>query len=410
METVDLDTASWLLTSDATRLCRDVSNELMAGISALKLAEQLARNTTLSAARRSAVLQLVHVRRKASQRFAHASEMFFTKDALEQLSDPHVAQWRARDLLARFLAATGDTPKRIVDLCAGVGGDAEHLGRLGVPLTCVEIDPVRAVFLRHNLSVLGIDATITVDDARTIATGGTDAVFADPARRHNGQRIVSLAAYKPPVPVLLERHSQATVVAIAVAPGVDSDDAALPPNTEVTYLDVAGQLTEAVVWGGAARQNSSARATAVLLPEQVTLSRKTVLSRAPVDFTIDGWLITMRPAAIRARVHDHIAAEIGGQRLAEHRAVFYTLDRPLASPWFQARRIAAVCSAQPKQIRQTLARLAKRPVEIVLHGAELDITQLWQRLGSPQRGPTGWRIEIIRRDQDTVAVITDAQS
>ncbi|MEX2532433.1 MAG: hypothetical protein WD360_00545 [Nitriliruptoraceae bacterium] len=410
METVELDTANWLLTADATRLCRDVSNELAAGTSALKLAEQLARNTTFSPARRSAVLQLVHVRHKATKRYAHASEMFFTKDALEQLSDPQVAQWRATDLLRRFHAATDDQPQRIVDLCAGVGGDAEYLGRLGVPLTCVEIDPVRAVFLRHNLSVLGTDATISVGDARSVATGSTDAVFADPSRRHNGQRILSLGAYKPPVPVLLERHSQATVVAIAVAPGVDSDDAALPPNTEVTYLDVAGQLTEAVLWGGAARSDSNACATAVLLPEQLTLARTTVLSHAPVNRAIDGWLITMRPAAIRARVHDQLAAQIQGQRLAEHRAVFFTLNRPLPSPWFHARRIAAVCSAQPKQIRQSLAALAERPVEIVLHGADLDITQLWQRLGAPQRGPTGWRIEIIRRDQDTVAVITDAKS
>lgn len=410
MDTLELDTANWLLTTAAVRLCRSVTEELSLGNNSLKVAEQLARTTTFSPSQRSAVLQLAHLRKKAGSRYPQADVLYFTKDALEQLSNPQVAQWRAQALLARFRHTTEDSPERIIDLCAGVGGDAEYLGRLGSPLTCIEIDPVRAVFLRHNLSVFGIEATVIVADARTIATRRTDAVFADPARRHDGQRITSIAAYRPSVPVLLTHHAKAGVLAVAIAPGVDGDDPALADATEITYIDVAGQLTEAVVWGGVAGTARTVHATAVVLPESLTYARATVVPHVAVNTALDGWLITMRPAAVRARVHDLIAADIGATRVADHRAVFHSTHQPNASAWFKARRIVTVCSSQPKQIRQRLTQLADRPVEIVLHGADIDVTQLWQRIGSPKRGPTGWRVEIIRRDRDTVAVITDAQS
>ena len=409
MESVDLDTAKWLFTANSKQVCADVGRELAAGVDALKLAEQLARNTAFSGRQRSATIQLAHVRAKAANRYPDAEQMFFTKDALEQLSDPLVAKWRAEDLLARFNKMNGATPKRVLDLCAGVGGDAEYLSRLGAPLTCVEIDPVRALFLSHNLEVMGVQATVTVADARTITTGPTDAVFADPARRHNGQRITSLAAYKPSVPLLLERHQTAGVVAIAVAPGVDGDDPSLPPSTEVAYLDVAGHLSEDVLWGGSATHVSGQQATAVLLPELLTLSRQRLISQVEVEQAVTGWLISMRPAAVRARVHDLLAAKIDARRVAQHRAVFHATEQPPQSPWYHARQITAVTSAQPKQIRRCLNELEERPVEIVLHGADVDVTQLWQRLGAPKRGPQGWRVEVIRRDHDSIAVITDAR-
>jgi hypothetical protein len=410
VETLDVAGANWLLTSSAQTHVRHVIEAADAGNPVIKIAEQLSRSSTLTVPQRHAVIQLALVRRKARARYSQAEDMLFTGDALEQLSHPAVARWRARNLLDRFRDVHGSHPERIVDLCAGVGGDAEYLAQLGVPLTCVELDPVRAVFLRHNLTVLGVSADITVADALTVTTASTDAVYADPARRHNGRRLTSIGAYRPSVPVLLERHKQAGLVAITVAPGVDATDAALPADTSVTYLDVSGQLTEAVLWGGMACERTPASATAVILPEELVMTRQDESPATAVDHTLNGWLVTARPAAVRARVHDHLAAAIGAKRVAVHRALFHTATQPPASPWYHARAIMAVTSAQPKHIRAQLALLESRPVEIVLHGVDADVTRLWQQLGSPPRGPAGWRIELIRRDNDTVTVVTDATS
>lgn len=391
-------------------LLADVVSELDAGLSELKLGERLASTTGLSVTRRTALLQVAQARRKARSRYLNAEHMVFTRNSLEQFSDPHVAKWRADSLVQRFTADTNEMPDRLVDLTAGVGGDALFLGEHDAPLTCVEIDPARAVFLRHNLDVRGIAATIVVGDALTFPTRPNDAVFSDPARRVDGRRVKALAAYRPPVPLLVKRHSGARICAVAIAPGIDASDPALPPNNAVSYIDVAGQLTEAVLWVGQSQASTSATREAVLLPENVTRVCSDTAPDCAVDKQIGGWLITMRPAAIRARVHDDIARTINARRVAHHRALFHTPTKPDDSPWYDARPIMSVGSAAPKQLRAMLRELPAKPIELVLHGLQADVTRLWQQLGAPERGPQGWRVELVRRDSDTVAVITDTKT
>lgn len=409
VDNLSYNEAKWLTTDEADRYTTGAIRQLDNGVTALQLATTLSRDSTLSLAQRHAVLHVATVRRKARARYPSADLMLFTKDALEQLSDPQVARWRATELLRRFVAVHGNKPTRIVDLCAGVGGDTEYLAELGVPVVCVEQDPVRALFLQHNLAVRAVNASVHVGDALTFPTHPNDAVFCDPARRADGKRIRHIGAYLPSVPSVLAAHHQAGVVAIAVAPGVDATDPALPPHVEASYIDVAGQLTEAVLWAEASKP-SARRTTAVILPEALTLQTDERRERQPVKHEIAGWLLVMRPAAIRARVHDEIAKPLGGYRIAQTRAMFHTMSQPPTSPWYRERRIAAVSHAAPKQVRATLRKLPERPVEIVLHGVDTDPDRLWRQLGSPRRGPQGWRLEFIRRDDDSVVVITDAES
>jgi len=68
------------------------------------------------------------------------------------------AQWAAPWLGAR-------EGERVLDACAAPGGKSAHLLELAdIELTALELDPVRASFLRSNLARLGLSAKVVVAD------------------------------------------------------------------------------------------------------------------------------------------------------------------------------------------------------------------------------------------------------
>src|SRR5436190_2900781 len=80
----------------------------------------------------AAALGLVELRRRGLAKFAHASEMYFTRSGLEQASSEQAARHRA-ERFARF--------ERVADLCCGIGGDLLALAQTSAVLA-VDVDPV----------------------------------------------------------------------------------------------------------------------------------------------------------------------------------------------------------------------------------------------------------------------------
>jgi hypothetical protein len=48
------------------------------------------------------------------------------------------------------------------------------------------------------------------------------------------------------------------------------------------------------------------------------------------------------------------------------------------------------------------------PLELAVHGLEVDVAAWWRELGRPPRGPTGWRLALVRLDDGAVAIVTGA--
>ena len=413
METMTVATARWLVSDDGAAAVAAAVRSLDAGEDELTTTAAMRRQVAVAEHGAAAVTAAV-ARRRARDRWPDAERLLFTRHGLEEASDPDVAAWRARRLVhgpgvgpGREAADDPYPPPEVWDLGAGLGGDTVAIARAGARVTAVEHDPARCVLLAHNLAVSGVDARVVRDDAGSVVVPAHARVHVDPARRREGRRVRDLDEHRPAVGSMLRVHGHAAGLAITLAPGVDADDAVLGEDVEVEYVQLGGDLVEAIAWRGDLRA-PRVTASATLLP--AGLRRARTGPRGPRLAVGDpgSHLVEVAVAAVRARLHDDIGAGIGARRLSVRRALLTTDRPPPASPWYRARRIEAVLPPRPPRVRRWLADADPAPVELVLHGFDADVTAWWRALGRPPRGPSGWRIELVRRDDDAIAVITRA--
>gem|GEM_PF-466709 len=467
----DEPTAAWLTSTAGLAVVAQATAALDEGADALALSTRLAGQVP-DPRRRTAAIDAAVSRRRARARWPEADRMLFTRQALEQASDPAVSAHRARQLLA--LAAGGQAPSTagdrwegtVLDLGAGVGGDAIALARAAAPLggavVAVDTDPARLRLLAHNAEVAGVHVRTRCADALTVTSGPGVICHADPGRRVGERRVRRLADHQPSVPALLAAHADALHLAVALSPGVEPEDPDLPPGLEVEYVQLGPALVEATLWtGGSTATARPAGRRATLLDDDGTEVARLPDAELPTSPSTDtgattrlqallevaelptaelptaelptaelptaelptaelptaelpvaeigDWLLEVAPAAVRARRHDALGARIGAWRVANNRALLTCRAAPPASPWYRAMRVLAVLPGRAKAVRRWLREAGDTHhldggVELVLHGVEADPTRLWQELGRPPRGPRGIRLAFIRRDHDTVAV------
>lgn len=409
---MDETTARWLTTAAARQHLAEVVAELDAHPPGeeLGLLTRL-RTHGLDAAQAGAVLEAATARRRARRRFRDAEQLLFTRTGLEQASDPAVARWRAR----RY-----DLGQPVVDLCAGIGGDSLELAR-HAPVTAVDLDAARLVLLAYNAATRGVPVTTRCSDVLEVDLPPTALVHVDPGRRTaDGRRIRTLAGTRPPVPALADRLAACAGAAIVLPPAVDLDDPGLPRGTELEFVAVRGQLLEAVAWSAALRRPGTA-ATATLLDGSggvVTHSRPTDDATGTTDLRppapgggFASVLLEPHPAAVRARLHEQLAAGLGTgtvRRIARHRAALTSEELPAASPWFRRHRVLAVMPARPAALRRWLRSQPATEIELRTSGIGTDLERFWRELGRPPRGPNGWRIELVRLDTGVRAVVTES--
>lgn len=407
----DPSQARWL-TGDAGRAAVTHATALLDdGTSVMATVAQL-RRIHGPAGRVAAIVAAAEARRRARDRWADADRLLFTRTGLEQASDPAVSRWRA----ARF--AQGN----VFDLCAGIGGDTIALARVTSRLVAVDRDAARAALLEHNLGVLGLDAQVEIGDVLQRPLPTDALIHIDPSRRRGERRRIDPDHGSPPLRDVLAVHGDVAGIGFVCAPGVDTDHPSLPADAEVEYIQLGDRLVEAVVWTGTLRRDrATARATLLdprpdassgSLEDLVRAERWRAGERTDrlVVGALGSHLLDAAPAAIRARLHDEIGRTIGARRIANRRALLTVDDQPPACPWYRARPVLAQLPARPRAVRAWLADRDPGPVEIVLHGVEADPRRWWQELGRPPRGPSGVRVELIRRDDDAIAVVTDASS
>lgn len=415
MGELDVAVAHWLVASDGLAAVAEATRLLDEGVDELHVITRL-RAQVDEPGRTAAALAAAVARRRARDRWLEADQLLFTRESLEQASDPAVAAWRASRL------ADAD----VHDLGSGVGGDAVAIARRAASVTAVDLDAARLVLLEHNAAVAGVRVVTIVGDAVDVQPPREHLVHVDPARRREGHRIADPTRTLPPVDVVMAAHAAARGRAIVLAPGTDADHPALGSDVEVEYLQLGDDLVEAVAWSGVLRDGRTT-ASATLLPR--TSSPVSVAAGGPVTATdaallpvhrsrvgergpqlavgpVGGHLVEVVPAAVRARLHDEIGAEIGAHRLARRRALLTVDEPPADSAWYRARAIIEVLPARTSAVRRWLSAGDHGPMELVLHGVRAEPAEWWRALGRPPRGPGGIRIELVRRDNDAIAIVT----
>lgn len=90
---MDLETFNWLLTPDGQTLLAEAMVGDLGEHTRLRELERLRRHATPE--RAAAAYEIARVRRRAAAKFSRASEMYFTREALEQASGEIIAGYRA---------------------------------------------------------------------------------------------------------------------------------------------------------------------------------------------------------------------------------------------------------------------------------------------------------------------------
>lgn len=290
--------------------------------------------------------ELSALRRRAEQKFAHGSEMFFTKPQLEQASSEPVAQYRAE----RF-AAAGET--LVHDPCCGIGSDALALARAGLRVAAADCDPVALHFARANAEVNGLSAQITFREAdcgrEPPPAGG--AIFLDPARRRGSRRIIRPEEWSPaPADVrrALEGRSSA---ALKLSPAVELAELLehFPAPDEIEILSYLGEAKETVFWYGKAAGSAARRAT--ILPSGASYAGAEHAQAAHGE--LQAWVFDPDPALVRAGLLGAFAAEHGLVTL-DPQIAYLTGPERVDSPFVDAFRVLACEALDPRKMRALL--------------------------------------------------------
>ncbi len=328
-----LESVKWLASPDGERVLARLAGENLADDQTLRLITALRRD--LSAERAGAALELARLRVKAVDKFgADASRMFFTRDALEQASDPLIRKWRAG----------GYDPDRkrsdfpMLDVCCGIGSDTFALAEQSTNVTGYDLDPVRILMAKLNADALGIKARFEVADVMTIPLVGLHN-FYDPGRRDElGNRIFDVEKYRPPLS--LTKRFECRWWLAKLSPGVDTTQLIeYRANSYLHFVSVNGELKEALLGhdnaGGPFPAYSE---NAILFYEGNLLAWKRNDEADVVISEPRAWLIEPDPALIRAGLVADAAHEFNGTQLDESIAYFTTDNKP-NSPWLRAWRI-----------------------------------------------------------------------
>jgi protein-L-isoaspartate O-methyltransferase len=369
LSVLDLHTLDLLTSPAGAALLDRLAGEDLSDANTLALITSLRREHPPELA--AAALELARLRHKAADKFGDdAARMVFTRDALEQASDPLVRRWRAAE--ARALGAS-----HVLDACCSIGADALAFAAGGAEVLGLDIDPLRVQMARINAEALGLhNARFEVTDLREgLPPHNSDLIFYDPARRdEQGRRIHDVERYQPPLSLLLDW--QAPVRTAKLSPGVDL--AQLEHfGGRVDFVSVGGDLKEADLTLG----ETPLTTRAVLLTgdgSSLTWVRETEPDPGPVS-TPRGWLIEPDPALIRAGLVQD-AAEQFGAALLDETIAYITADTPPQTPWLRSWQVQDWMPFHLKRLRAYLRERDVGRITVKKRGSPLTPEELTAKL------------------------------
>lgn len=321
-----------------------------------------------------AALETSILRRKARNKFSQAERMYFTKEGLEQSSGEMIAEYRSHRFPSNQL---------ILDLCCGVGGDlialAKHHRVIGV-----DLDELRLAMARENLIAYGRSesAMLLKADACEFTHPDIGGIFADPDRRADGERHISISKYRPTVQQITARHPRDIPLGIKIAPGISHSEIQ-DFEAESEFISVDGELKECVLWFGP--DSRRARRAIILPTEEGIFADEPNPQRRPI--APSGYIYDPDPAVIRAGLVTNFADSIDAYPI--HPEIAY-----LTSPHFKSTNFAniyeidEVMPFHAKNIGSALKHRNVGSVSITKRGSAVNVDDLrksWKLTGSESR-------------------------
>ncbi len=327
------------LTSPAGRAALAIAADLP--LTEVTLLADLTKLRRTVGERSAAVAETIRLRRRAVGKLGDTGAgWLFTDESLQQASPAAVAAHRAARL----------TGLGVHDLTCSIGTDVASLAAVCPVVVGSDLDVVRILMARHNLTESGLPARLVLADALTRSTRGLLG-YADPARRdRTGRRITSVSTV-PTVVDLDAAHAHRPPV-LRLPPGIDYDELNRPGEVEIVSLD--GAAREAVLWPEELA-TTGRRATVLLSvtnPGSAAAGYE-LTSDDPDDAgvgPIGEWLVDPDPAVVRAHLVRHYAARHGLVLLDPHLAYLTGPRAAARRPRVSGRRCRAVSGAHGRRL------------------------------------------------------------
>lgn len=336
---LSLSTLAFLASPAGENLLSSLANEDLSDANTLRLLTSLRKDHSPEDA--GAALELARLRQKAVEKFGDdAQRMFFTREALEQASDPLIRHYRS----------TFVNGLRVVDVGCSIGSDALAFARGGADVLGIDNDPLRIEMARLNVAALSIsNIRFEVRDARE-PLPDADLVFFDPARRDSaGKRIFDVERYQPPLSII--KGWSAPQIWVKLSPGVDLDQLRSYGGT-VEFISVEGDLKEAVLRLSQGEGNTYTATLLLSNGEALHWSREGN-SPLPTLSAPRAWLVEPDPALIRAGLVTDAAHQWNGTQLEETIA-YITTDTSPDTAWARSWRILDWMPFNLKKLRAYL--------------------------------------------------------
>lgn len=352
---------------------------------AMPLAERL-RAEGLHPSLVAAALTQSRLRAKAHAKLGDfADGMLFTPDGLEQATRLEVAAHHAR----RYRDA-GLT--HVADLTCGIGADAMAFAGVGLRVTAAELDEMTAAVATVNLRHFP-EAVVRHTDGLTLDLGDVDGVYADPARRAGGSRVLDPAAYAPPLDAVLAVRQRVPALGLKLGPGIAHRD--LPADARAQWVSADGDVVELGLWFGPLAPEGPGR-SALVVAGGVAGGQAHVLApdepaHAEVG-DVGGYLYEPDGAVIRAGLVGDVALEVRG-RLVDPTIAYVTSDERHATPFATGYRVLDQMPFGLKRLRTYLRERRVGRLTIKKRGTAVTPEQLRRQLD-------------LRGDQEATIVLT----
>lgn len=374
----------------------------------LRLGAALERRFGLSADQRAQVLTQAELRARAAARWGtDVSDLYFTRDGLEQASRPAVAAWRAARL-------RGFGVERVADLGCGLGFEARAFAAAGMQVRAVELDPTTAGLAAANLA--GLPANVVCGDVTDAVVlepilVEVDAVFLDPARRDpkaprsvdglSGHRVVDPRDWSPSWPWIQELAARQPRTVVKVAPGIDH--ALIPAGGSAVWAAVDGDLVEASVWfpGFEGLPVRAALSLAMGSPPMLD-------STMPIDDTVSevgAWLLDVAPVVTRSGLVTTLAASAQAHRIDEHIGYLSCDEAPAPSPFHTAYRVLEAMPFDRKRIGAWLAANDAGALTVMKRGFAADTEALGTQWRKHCKGSRPIVIALTRIGDTPTAIV-----
>lgn len=348
-----------------------------------------------------AAAELTRARAKARSKFSDGNDWVADVAGVEQATDERLAHYKAEWFRAAGIPA-------IVDLCSGVGGDLRALGRVA-PTVGFELDPVRAWMAEVNSERPCRACDVVTLDPRDFDPG--TAFHFDPARRQEAKkggaarRLRALADYQPGIDVVDRWREVHPDGAIKLGPGIEREQVPVDGQATLEFVEVDGELRQAIAWYGALASAEARRATLLVGDDVHQLAGVACAPKSLADDASLGERLYLPPAALeRAELVGLVANDHDLREIAPGLGLLTGSSSFAPTPWLCAFDVHDIIAWRVRTIERALEAVDAGPVTFRTRGGVTLDPKLARRFS--KRAARAFTVFAFRRGRSEVAVIT----